>query len=238
MRQGPRFRHAMRRLSDVWQQGEHVIVSGPTGSGKTIFGRAIDQIRIDAGGHVVLFVGKLQEDPTITQYYKGWTRWKEFKSYARPSENKILLWPDVSKEKTIAGMRKVQREVFADALDKLAKVGRWTVDFDEGLYMCHPSYMGLAEEIGMLHALGRSSKLTVITKMQRPSNVPLIIYGSASHAFVGQVREQTDMRRLAELGSGVSSRQLIDRLASQGRHDFTWFPVAQGWPPQALNYSK
>lgn len=238
MRIGPNYRDAMRRLADVWKQGEHVVVSGPTGSGKTMFGRAIDQIRIDAGGHVVLFVGKLQEDDTITKNYKGWTRWKKFKSNSSPHENKILLWPDVSKGKTLREMRDIQREVFGDAIDRLAKIGRWTVDFDEGLYMCSPSFMGFADEIAMLHALGRSSKLTIITKMQRPANVPLIIYGSASHAFVGRTREASDLKRMAELGTGLSSRETAYMLASQGQHDFTWFPVAPGWPPERLNYTK
>ena len=246
MKIGPRTQRQLRHLANGdrfgeykgWAQGEHVVISGATGSGKTTLGRLIDQIRIERGGHVVLFVAKLSPDSTIVNDYKGWTRWTEWKKNPSPKDRRILLWPDVSKAKTLKEMREIQRRVFLDAINHLAKVGKWTVDFDEGLYMCSPSFMNLADEIAMLHALGRSSELTVITKMQRPANVPLIVYGSASHAFVGRVRERTDLQRLSELGSNADSKALAGRLSSLGRRDFMWIPVAPDWPPEIVNVAR
>lgn len=235
---GPVARDQMRRMSSVWKQGEHVIVSGATGSGKTLIGRYIDDIRLQRGGHVVVFICKLLPDETITEEYKGWTRWTKWKKRPNPNDKRILLWPDTSKGKTLREKREIQREVFRDAIDALSKEGKWTVDFDEGLYMCAPEFMNLGQELAMLHALGRSSKLTIITKMQRPSHVPLIIYGSASHAFIGRTREAVDNKRLAELGGKTSAKDLSGMIASQGRHDFTWVPVAPDWDPEPFNLGK
>jgi energy-coupling factor transporter ATP-binding protein EcfA2 len=204
---GPRTREQFDRLAREWRQGEHVMVSGPTGSGKTELTRHLDQIRLDRGGHVVVMVGKLGYDETLAREYKGWTRWHDFrraKKHVAPSENMILLWPD-TRGMRIREARQHQREVFGEAFDILMGKGKWTLHVDEGLYVCDPKFLNLSDELAMLHAMGRSSGLTIITLMQRPSNVPLIVYGSASHAFVGQARERVDSQRLGTL-QGSESR--------------------------------
>lgn len=234
-RVGPRTTEQLSRLRREWKQGEHFLISGSTGSGKTALGRHVDQIRIDAGGHVVMFVCKIQPDKTIIDDYKGWTRWKEWKKNPSPHENSVLLWPDTSKAKTLQGKREIQKEVFQSAIDRLGDVGKWTVDFDEGLYMCSPTFMNMADDIAMLHALGRSANLTIITKMQRPSNVPLILYGSASHALIGRTREAVDTKRLSDLGGRTGAKELASRIGAQGRHDFLWVPVAPDWEPETIN---
>lgn len=235
MKMGPQTEEQMRRFAQVWKQGEHVLLSGGTGSGKTALGRHINQIRINAGGHVILFVCKMRPDATILNDYKGWTKWETFKRNPSPHDNAVLLWPDVSKAKTMRDALKIQKEVFGHALDQLSKRGKWTVDFDEGYYMCGSEFLNFSQELAMLHALGRSAKLTLITKMQRPSHVPLILYGSASHAFLGRTRETVDVKRLSELGGKNSAKELAARISAQGRHDFLWIPVAPDWDAETVN---
>lgn len=212
-----------------------MLLSGSTGSGKTALARHVDQIRIDAGGHVVVFVCKLTPDPTIVQDYKGWTRWKKWKKRPGPHENRILLWPDTDKYKTLNEKVEHQRQVFGEALDALSNSGRWTIHIDEGLYVANPTFLNLGSQLAMLHAMGRSSKLTIITLTQRPSHLPLIIYSSASHAMIGRARERVDVNRLAELGGRQGSKELSARIDSQGRHDFLWIPVAPDWDAETIN---
>lgn len=238
MKIGWRTQHQLKRLGASWEQGQHLIISGDTGSGKTLLGRYIDQLRIDAGGYVVVFVAKPGEDRTVSEDYKGWTKWERWKKNPSPHENRVLLWPDISKAKTTDEIKQIQREVFGEAISALIRVGKWTVDFDEGLYMCSPVYMNMADDVAMLHAIGRSLRLTIVTKMQRPSNVPLIIYGSASNAFIGRTRQDTDLKRLAELGGRVSAKDLQGRISQLGRHDFLWIPVAEDWPAETVNLKK
>lgn len=235
MKPGPKTSEQLRRLGRVWEQGEHVLISGGTGSGKTALARHVVQLRINRGGFVVVFCMKPLEDETITRDYADFTRWKRWK---KPNlmDRKILLWPDVSKAKGNKDeILAIQQAVFSEAFDAINHVGRWTVQIDEGLYASSPTFLGKAADIAMSHAIGRSGRLTMVTLSQRPAHLPLILYGSASHAFVGRTRELADLKRLAELGGKEGSKDLSRRLSDLQRHDFLWVPVAPDWPSERVN---
>lgn len=234
---GPIFSEQMRRLGQVWKQGEHVLISGPTGGGKTTLARSVVQQRLIRGGHVVVMVGKLREDKTITSEYADWTRWKRWKKRPRVYENKILLWPDTK----MLGARNAlahQKEIFSEAFDQLSKVGTWTLQIDEGLYTASPSYLNMGHEMGIMHALGRSSNLTVVTLTQRPSHLPVVIYSSASHAFLGRTREPLDIKRLSGLEGRENSKELGMRLSAQAKTDYVWVPIAPDWPAESVNVTR
>lgn len=237
MRIGPRTTEQLNRLSTVWEQGDHLLVCGGTGSGKTLLARHLDEIRLRRGGAVVVFICKLKPDATITKHYKGWTRWKTWKRNPSMMEDRILFWPDVEKLTPTEAVEVMRRE-FAHALDQIGKAGKWTVHIDEGLFVSSPAYLGLGSVLGMMYALMRSSKGTMITLAQRPAHLPVSIYANLSHAFVGRASELPDLKRLADMDSNVNSRVLMNMIQQNGKHDFIWVPVGLDWAPERVNLAR
>lgn len=237
MEPGPRTREQLARLNTVWHQGDHVLVTGGTNSGKTSLARHLDELRIKRGGYVIVFVCKLQPDATITQDYKGWTRWTTWKKNPHLTENRILFWPKVEKLSPTEAMRVMKRE-FDYALEQIGKQGKWTVHIDEGLMVTSPHYLGLGPTVGMMYALMRSAKGTMITLAQRPSHLPISIYANLSHAFVGRASELPDLKRLADLDGATNSKTLQRMISENGKHDFIWIPVGVDWPPERVNLAK
>lgn len=236
---GPRATEQLKRLGRIWTQGQHIFLTGPTGSGKTELAHKLCEIRADRGGHVIVMVMKPKEDPTITHAYKNYVRWTDWRRRPPSYENRILLWPDVKKARGDKdAILEIQRKVFLKAYAALNVKGNYTVQVDEGLYNCAPAFLNMSDHLGMAHSIGRSGRLTMITLAQRPSHLPLLLYGSASHAFVGRTREQADVKRMSELGSREGSRELGARIGNQGLHDFLWVPVAADWPAEPFNLAQ
>lgn len=238
MKPGPLTQNQLRRLDHEWVQGEHVLITASTKSGKTSLARHIVELRAQRGGFVIVFCMKPLPDPTIiTDYlHTGFVRWEKWKKRFVRGENRILLWPDVSKAK---GNRRaildMQKDVFQTGIDQINAHGKVTLQVDEGLYMCDPQFLNMGPDLAMAHAIGRSGDLTCVTLAQRPANIPLIIYGSASHSFTGRTREQSDVKRLAEMGPKEGSRVLASRISGLDRHGYMWTPIAPDWDAEYVN---
>ena len=234
MKIGPISQNQLQRLKTVWRQGEHVLITGGTGSGKTLLARELDQIRLDRGGAVVVFVCKLKPDDTIRDNYKGWTRWTSWKKNPTMTENRILFWPKVE-GLPLKDAVKLMKTEFEHALDEIGKIGKWTVHIDEGLFVSSPQYLGMGSTMGMLYQMMRSSKGTMITLAQRPSHLPVSIYANLSHAFVGRASELPDLKRLADMDSMVNSKVLQRMINQNGKHDFIWIPIGSDAEPERMN---
>lgn len=235
LRPGPRAREQLARVALSWPQGDHVLVTGGTGGGKTVLARALDQIRIDRGGSVVVFLAKMAPDETITRDYRGFKRWTTWHKHPSVDEQRILFWPKVEGKSTDEA-RVIFRREYQKALNEISRVGRWTVHIDEGLFVCDPAYLGLGSTLGMMYALMRSSKGTLITLAQRPAHLPVAIYPNLSHAFIARASELPDLRRLANLDGATNSRVLQKEISNLRKYDFLWISTGTDRAPERFNF--
>lgn len=193
-----------------WKQGEHVLVIGRTGQGKTtLLSRLLPMRR-----YVCLFATKAY-DPTLSKAFPGFEVVEEFPR--RPQSDRLMLWP-----RTSGSLRELvarQGVVFQDALDRIFTDRGWCVAIDETHYMT--TELGLGQELAMYQHQARSSGISVVSGVQRPAHVPVITYGSASHAFIGRQNEPADLKRLSALG-GVDAKEAAQIVATLPKYEWIY----------------
>jgi energy-coupling factor transporter ATP-binding protein EcfA2 len=206
-----------------WHAGEHVTVIGPTGTGKTTVMRAILPKRFEAGGSVCV-VGTKTRDATL----KAWAHEDELtrvKSWPptwpgwwwnRPAgdewKQRVMLWPKLHTVEDIAAMGPTVHR----AMGEMFVAGNWCVVADEMWYWCEE--MGLAHDLKTWWSQGRSAGLTVVGSTQRPTNIPLLAYSSATHLFFFNDNDEEDLKRISGLG-GLPSAKIRGMVAALPFHD-------------------
>ena len=196
-----------------WKQGEHVIVVGETGSGKTTLLSKILPLR----EYVVVMVTKTYDTSFAKSKWPGFTIMREWNARKAAELRKVLLWPEPGK--TIRETLENQRIVFDDALNEIYRERGWCVCVDELQWMVDE--LKFDREMRTYQHQARSSGITVVTGFQRPSHVPVITYGSATHAFVSRQSEDGDVKRLAALG-GIDAEKLRSALPLLPRHSWLY----------------
>jgi len=192
-----------------WAQGEHVLVIGRTGQGKTTL---ISKI-VERRQHVVMFATKVH-DPVLAKQFPGFRRLDEWK---KPPANKIMLWP---KSKTnLREIKELQADTFQNALNDIFHDRGWCLVIDEAHWIT--TELGLGQELAMFQHQARSSGISVVTGVQRPAFIPVITYGSTTHAFMGRINEPGDIKRLSGLG-GVDAKELGKHLLTLPKHEWIY----------------
>lgn len=209
----PRMEWAPFLDSLGWRQGEHIITVGETGSGKTTLLSKILPLR----EFVVVLVTKTYDDSFKPAKWPGFTVMREWDKRKAARHKRILLWPEP--KSTIRDTLENQARVFDKALNEIYREKGWCICVDELQWVVDE--LKFAREMRTYQHQARSSGITMVTGFQRPSHVPVITYGSASHAFVSRQTEDADVKRLASLG-GIDADQLRSALPLLRRHDWLY----------------
>jgi hypothetical protein len=205
-----------RHILNTWRPGEHVMVNGPTGVGKsTLISRLMP-----AQEYVVVFVTKVHDD-TLTGDFKGFKRIQHWPP--RKKDNKILLWPKPAKE--LRETAKVQRETFRHAMDHIFLDQNWCTVFDEQQIICKD--LGLEIENKMFQQQGRSSGLSVVNGNQRPTFIPLVTLSGSTHYFLWQNTLKADLARLSDIG-GIDKQALEREMLTLSKYEFLYINSRSG----------
>lgn len=184
----------------IWKAGEHMAISGMTGSGKSVL---MSLLTTKTRRHYIVFKSKADDTE-----YPGSTLIKKAKQM-KGQKHQLVLRPKFEE----------QREQFAEALELVWKEGGWTVDIDEYYYVDYELRLRLL--LNRLLTQGRApGKISVCLGMQRPSGVSRFGIGEASHVISFSVEG-----RDAKILQDATNRSFAEVVTSLPRHHFAWFYV-------------
>jgi energy-coupling factor transporter ATP-binding protein EcfA2 len=186
-----------------WKQGEHLSLTGDTGSGKT----TLANVLLHARDYTIAFRSKADDAPLPG------ARIKYASDFGiRNDVNRYLLDPPYER----------QLPEFWNALETVWKQGHWTVYYDEMFHLAQlkdsKSGAKLSDRIDRMLTQGRSKKITNICGMQRPVNVSRYALSQCTH-MISFSCEGRDVKILDD----IAGREFSDTVASLGRYEFAWF---------------
>lgn len=194
-----------------WYQGEHLTAIGPTGWGKTTVLRKVLAIRT----YLAVFAVKGTDSSMEEMIHE--LHLTKMKEWTPDVSDRICLWPDI--RGTGKGHRKSQREVFAEAIDSIFRMGAWCPVFDEVVYLSDT--LGLDDELKFLLNQGRSSHISVVAATQRPAFIPLAFYDMATHLFLWKFQDARNVQRVAEL-TGDAAPVIRQELMTLPKYEFVY----------------
>lgn len=215
------------RFGRTWKQGDHVLVVGPTQSGKSLLAREL----VLQNRKFVVVMGTKPRDKTIDEYIAaGFIRidhWPPVKRDFRdqqPGMARFVLWPKI---KEIGDAMK-HRPLYKKCLDSIYMDGNWTVVIDETLYFSDNSNgLGLGPTLTTLAYGSASNGISMMFLMQRPAGVPRILWQSCTTALLFHMGVTNDVREMASLGT-VPPKAVVETIQGLEGHHYVDLPLRAG----------
>lgn len=192
--------------------GDHTTILGATGSGKSTLAASLA-----ARASWVAVIASKPVDPDTRRLYRHAQVIESWPHRVPDTDGATLvLWPPLADLSSAA--QQAQADTIRRALDRIWRQGAWTLLLDE---TAHLAAIGLKDELAALWSMGRSAGVSVVAGTQRPSHIPVIAYGSASHLWAGALRDARDIDRLADFAP-VPRKDLRRLLPSLPRYSWLY----------------
>ena len=190
-------------FGSIWNQGEHIALIGPTGSGKTALAADLVELRDYS---VVMALKPHDETLKAFQGFKVIRKW--------PPEygmHRVILWV---KPQSLSDVF-VQRDRLLKAMEQIYKAGGWCVYLDELSYMSEVLKMRMPVVVFLNQ--GRSSGISAVAATTRPRRVPVEMFNQISFVVMFKFNDRDELRRVAEIAS-IDFRDMLYLNGQLERH--------------------
>ena len=210
-----------------WKPGEHILIYGTTGRGKTTLAGYLLPLR-----KYVVALDFKGDDPGLLRW-----GWPSSPQWPIPNERRLLT-PRVEQRRgrRVAVVdpirvrlappvitredRGLAAEVFESCLEDVLRVGRWCVYVDELLLAVDRREYDLEDPIRRILVSGRSRGASIVNSTQSLRGIPARAYDQPTHFIMIPPRDWYGIERLEEVtGLGRGLRPLLGGL---GKHDFLY----------------
>ena len=210
-----------------WKPGEHVLIYGPTGRGKTVLaGHLLEKRRF------VVALDFKGDDPGLARW-----GWEPVTDWPIPNERNRLAGRVVTRNgRRVRVVDPIRvrlspplitdeeqgsaQAVFERCLDDVFRIGRWTVYIDEMIIAVDAKEYDLEQRVRKLLTMARSRDATMVNSTQALRGIPVRAVDQCTHFFMLPPRDWYGIERLEE-ATGLG-RGLRAQLAGMPRHDFLY----------------
>lgn len=203
-------------LENIWEikPGNRITILGPSEAGKTTLGyQLLDHSTSPKFPGIVLVMKP--NDETAEKFsreagYEIIRTWPPKLDVFNPRKKPRgwTLWPTTDFDPEHGDARTMFRQyrefvkVFANVYQKGNKI----IFADELASLVEELKLG--PQVKRAYSKGRSQKASILGGTQRPSEIPLLAYSSASDIFLAYDPDERDRKRFAEIGGGIDPKMV------------------------------
>lgn len=197
-----------------WKPGDHVLLVGHTGSGKTVAAQDMLLLR----SYVVVIATKAK-DKSLDEYVRaGYKKVDEWPPAW--NQKKVIFW---RKPKALGDFRGQQVGIYQVMADIFSR-GVWCISFDDLIYVT--GTLKLKVPVQMFYTQARSQNISIVANLQRPFWAPLEAISQSSFALVFAVSDEHDIHRLAE-GLSIPFKELLAAIRELGEYEFIFLQTGK-----------
>lgn len=193
--------------------GEHAIILGKTGTGKTYFAfDLMNGLTKERHANCVAF-GIKPRDKTLRE--TGWPIIREWPpTYEQRQHHKIIVWPPYARSNARAKTAPLVRA----ALEDILMEGAWRVFIDELAYFVQT--LGLRDVLDEYWNAARASDLSLIGATQRPAWIARSAVTQVDWSICFRLQDTEDQKRAAEIMGDRNRFAPVIQKLSKPRHEF------------------